>query len=112
MWPPVSLAPEPSPPQSSRFPPSVTSGEEIAFTLGLAVSVIDVFPAKDAPDGVRSLLLVTGNEAEGGVDCTIASVGSRFNPRVIRFRIWREMRGFKAAPFDSKNPHVLAFVFC
>lgn len=33
----------------------------------------------DVPDGVRSLLLVTGNEAERGVDCTIASVGSRFD---------------------------------
>ena len=62
---------------------------------------------------VRSLFLLTGNESESGVDCTITSVGARFDLCVIRFRIWREMRGFIAASFDSKSPHILVFVlFC
>jgi hypothetical protein len=37
-------------------------------------------------------------------------VSSRFDLRVIRLRICREMPRCKAASFESKNPHELAFV--
>jgi len=61
-------------------------------------------------NSVESLFLLTPNELESGVHCSIAIVSSRFYLRVTRLRICREMPRCKAASFESKNPHVLAFV--
>jgi hypothetical protein len=61
-------------------------------------------------NSIWSLFLLTSDELKSAVHCSIAIVSSRFDLRVIRLCICRDMPRCKAASFKSKNPHELAFV--